>query len=882
MDSGPKSDVDINKPASYRYDAILPSESVMLEELLKETEIQQLFESFYNLITIPIAIIDLNANVLLSSRWQRICTQFHRVHPTACERCIESDTQLALQLQEGKTYTIYTCRNGLTDCASPIVIEGKHIANLFIGQFLTKVPDEAWFRRQAGEFSFDIADYIAALHEVPVVEAERIPVILELLARMTRVITNLGIDRKRAVENQARQSIILNTIPQSVFWKDLHGRYLGCNASFARATGLATPDDIVGKTDFDLPWPRKEAEAYRSDDQAVISANKPRLHIVEPLQQADGTRIVVDTSKIPLVDAGNTPYAIVGIYEDITERQEGEEKLKKALEEWQTTFNSTTDLFFLIDTDYRITKVNKAVSSFLKLPAEKVVGRHCYELMHGTTYPLPECPLTKLRTSMRHEDSELNLKAQNIWVQVTVDPLLDGNGNLLGVVHIVRDITERKKAEERIHYLAYYDSLTGLPNRNLFIDRVNQGIARAEHASRFIAVLLMNIDRFKSINDAYGPELGDKVLKEVAGRLSTSIRKGDTVARLSDDEFGIALLDVADTEDIIRVLEKIVKDVSYPFKIDSDEIILTLSTGISVYPQDGINAGDLLKSSGLALTKAKEVGRKTYQFYTEDMNVTASEFVFMEKHIMNALQEKEFRLHYQPYWDMNTQELAGMEVLIRWQSKDRGLIPPAKFIPILEDTGMIIDVGEWILRESIRQVTEWRNRSYRLVPVSVNLSLVQFRQKDLADMVKDVIDTYGFHPSLLTLEITESAFMQDLEFTSSVMKTLKDMGCKVSIDDFGTGYSSLSYLKRFPIDNLKIDMSFIRELAVDPDSASIVTAIINMAHTLNLKTIAEGIETEEQWKFLRLLRCDMGQGYYLSKPLPVDEMEKLLIRQMAA
>ena len=290
--------MDIEKPASYRYDDELPADSALLGELLKATEIQQLFESYYNLINIPVAIIDLNANVLLSSRWQRICTQFHRVHPTTCSRCIESDTQLATQLQEGKTYSIYACRNGLTDCASPIIIEGKHIANVFIGQFLLKEPDEARFRRQAEEFGFDTTDYLAALHEVPVVKVEKIPFIQELLIRMTHLITHLSIDRKRAIESQSRHSIILNTIPQSVFWKDLNGRYLDCNAPFARDAGLATPDDIVGKTDFDLPWRRHDAEAYRSDDRAVIAANHPRLHIIEPLQRADGSRIMVDTSKI--------------------------------------------------------------------------------------------------------------------------------------------------------------------------------------------------------------------------------------------------------------------------------------------------------------------------------------------------------------------------------------------------------------------------------------------------------------------------------------------------------------------------------------------------------------------------------------------------------
>jgi diguanylate cyclase (GGDEF)-like protein len=427
--------------------------------------------------------------------------------------------------------------------------------------------------------------------------------------------------------------------------------------------------------------------------------------------------------------------------------------------------------------------------------------------------------------------------------------------------------------EEKLKYLAYYDSLTGLPNRNLFSERINEEIAGAKDSSGYIAVVITDINKFKSIYDVYGSEVGDRVLKEVAERLSDSIRKGDIAAHLGNDEFGIACTGLTGSDDII-ILEKIIKDISYPLRIDGDEIILAFNTGISLYPHDGENASELIKSAGLALSTAKKEGRKTYQFYTEDMNVIASEMLLLEKQLMKAIKNEEFILHYQPYWDITTKKMVGMEALVRWQSPDKGLVPPGKFIPVLEDTGMIIEVGEWILREAMRQVKEWQNKEYPVVPVSVNMSLVQFRQKDLAEMVKRVMKERGYYPSLLTLEITESAFMQDIEFTKSVLTAMKEIGCSVSIDDFGTGYSSLAYLKRLPVDNLKIDISFIREMVKDPDSASIVMAIINMAHTLNLKTIAEGVETEEQWNFLRLLRCDMGQGYYLSKPLPAQEVEK--------
>ena len=302
---------------------------------------------------------------------------------------------------------------------------------------------------------------------------------------------------------------------------------------------------------------------------------------------------------------------------------------------------------------------------------------------------------------------------------------------------------EIRASEEKLQYLAYYDSLTGLPNRNLFLERINQEIAEAKDSSSSIAVVITDINKFKSIYDIYGSEVGDRVLKEVAERLSTAIRKGDIAAHLGNDEFGIACIGLTGSDDII-MLEKIIKDISYPLKIDGDEIILTFSTGISLYPHDGENASELLKSAGLALSIAEKEGRKTSQFYSKDMNVTASEMMLLEKQLIKAIKNEEFILHYQPYWDITTKKMVGMEALIRWQSKDKGLVPPGKFIPVLEDTGMIIEVGEWILREAMRQVKEWQNNGYPVVPVSVNMSLVQFRQKDLAEMVKKIMGDMWF------------------------------------------------------------------------------------------------------------------------------------------
>jgi diguanylate cyclase (GGDEF)-like protein/PAS domain S-box-containing protein len=560
---------------------------------------------------------------------------------------------------------------------------------------------------------------------------------------------------------------------------------------------------------------------------------------------------------------------------DITEqRRAGKEMRKLSL-----AVEGSSDWILITDREGNITYANKAVEKISGYTGEELMGKNPRIFKSGKHPENLYKDMWNTILSGRGYNSILtNRKKTGELFEIyhTITPLKDNNGAITNFVAISKDVTQQKVLEERLNHLAYFDALTGLPNRKLFLDRLDQSIARVDYSKKRVAVLSIDIDRFKLINDTHGPEIGDRVLTETGKVLSSSVREGDTVARFGNDEFEIALVDVANSDDIVYVADKIMKNISQPMKIADIELVITVTTGIAIYPEDGKTANDLLKNATLALGKAKEQGRKNYYFYTSAMDNKASELLMMEKRLLNALKKKEFVLYYQPYVDANTKRIVGMEALIRWNSPGQGLVPPGKFIPILEDMGLIIEVGEWIFEESFRQIKDWEQKGLPVVPVSVNLSLIQFRQKDLFAQVKRILTNVDLKPGLITLEITESAFMQDVGSTISVLKDFKELGFSLSIDDFGTGYSSLSYLKKFAVDILKIDISFIRDIATDPDTASIISAIIAMAHSLNIKTIAEGVETEEQWKLLRILRCDIIQGYYFHRPLPAKDVETLI------
>lgn len=449
---------------------------------------------------------------------------------------------------------------------------------------------------------------------------------------------------------------------------------------------------------------------------------------------------------------------------------------------------------------------------------------------------------------------------------------------MIASVHIAKDISKEKQAEEQLNYLAHYDHLTQLPNRTLFFDRLNQALKRARWNKRSVGVMFLDLDRFKTINDTMGHGKGDQVLRGTAERLLASVRDGDTVSRLGGDEFAMLLVDVARKGDISRIAKKILERMNAPFIIEGREHFVTASIGISIFPDDSDSADVLVANADVSMYRAKDLGRNNYQMYSPAMDEGAKERLELENNLRHALELDEFKIHYQPKVDLQTGQITGMEALVRWKPEGSDLIPPVRFIPILEETGLIVPVGEWILRTACKQTKIWHEAGYPNLSVAVNLSGRQFNQDDLVDVVNRALEDTGLSPSHLELELTESILMEYLEKTVSTMRKFSDMGIRISIDDFGTGYSSLGYLNKFPIHTLKIDRSFVSDIGRDKDSAALTQAIISMAQKLRLTVVAEGVENLKQLQFLQGSKCDEVQGYFFSPPVAAEAFAKLLIQ----
>ncbi|OWW22693.1 EAL domain-containing protein [Noviherbaspirillum denitrificans] len=556
------------------------------------------------------------------------------------------------------------------------------------------------------------------------------------------------------------------------------------------------------------------------------------------------------------------------------QRKKTEDNLRKLSRAVEQSANAVviTDRFGIIE------YVNPWFTRITDYTADEVIGKTPRILKSGETHPETYKRLWETIQSGKEWTGELHNTKKNgemYWCLEVISPLKDEQGNITHFVAVTEDISERKQTEQTIRHLAFHDPLTGLPNRRLFNDRLHQAAAMRHRKDNAFALMLLDLDRFKTVNDTLGHEIGDALLKAVAARLLNSCRQGDTLARMGGDEFALIALEIHQPEDMARMAEKLLDVLKEPFHLFGHELYVTTSIGVTLYPNDASDADALIKNADIALYKAKDLGRNNFQFFTDDMNAAMMQRLRLESAMRWAIERNEFMLHYQPQVDVITGKIRGTEALIRWRHPEFGMISPAQFIPLAEETGMIVQIGDWILRTACAQAKAWQVAGLPM-RVAVNLSARQFHQGDLAETIAEILEQHDLPPSLLEVELTEGILMDDTSQTASVLDKLHGMGVQISIDDFGTGYSSLSYLKRLPIQILKIDQSFVRDIHTDPDDRAIVTAVIALAHSMKLRVVAEGVETPEQLAFLKEYDCDMMQGYLFSRPVSGDDVLSLL------
>ncbi|HEY5808685.1 MAG TPA: EAL domain-containing protein [Povalibacter sp.] len=573
--------------------------------------------------------------------------------------------------------------------------------------------------------------------------------------------------------------------------------------------------------------------------------------------------------------------AIEGIIQDITERKESLQALREAERRYYNLFENALEGIFRTTLDGQYLDANPALARIYGFdsPAELIARLEDIRLQLYVDSSRRDEFRRLIKTRGVVANFEAQIYRRNgdvIWISENARAVYNDTGQVVCYEGTVEDITERKLYQARIEQQANYDTLTGLANRSLLNDRLQQGILTAGSYGARLAVVFVDLDRFKFINDSLGHHVGDELLRAMAERLKASVRDSDTVARLGGDEFVLLIGGQRDPDAVAVVLERMLSDISQPWTIAQGDFNVTCSIGVALYPDDGDTAETLLKHADTAMYRAKEKGRNNFQFFTAELNALITQRLELENKLRRALERQQFELHYQPRIDMQTRRIVGAEALIRWQLSEHEIVPPTRFIPIAEETGLIAPIGKWVLRTACEQNKAWQDAGMEPFVVSVNVSPRQFRHENFAHTVADVLRQTGLEARYLEIELTESAVMHDAEQFIATLGELSDLGVQISLDDFGTGYSSLSYLKRLPVDRLKVDRSFVQDIATDADDATIVKAIIALGHNLGLRVVAEGVETEQQLEFLRLNHCDELQGYYFATPMAVSDFARVV------
>jgi diguanylate cyclase (GGDEF)-like protein/PAS domain S-box-containing protein len=675
---------------------------------------------------------------------------------------------------------------------------------------------------------------------------------------------------KRRLLEQTQRVVaeIFENSKEGILITDQQQRIISVNKAFTEITGYAQ-DEVVGKTPRVLSSNLQEPAFYNRMWKELLADDHWEGEVLD--RRRNGQVFPLWLSIAAVRDRHHKITNYFGICSDITERREAEQSLGLAAQ----VFEHSREAIMILDQNRGIIRTNATFTELTGYTTQEVIERSVKVMRPEAHDDAFYERIWAEIDATDHWQGEQLMRRRNgqvfpAWITITT--VRDSDRKVTTYISYFSDITARKEAESRIRFLAEHDFLTGLPSRELLLDRLRQAIAVARRNQTQLAILFLDLDRFKNINDSMGHSVGDKLLRQVAQRLQKHIRSIDTISRHGGDEFLIMLADIGTIPQVAHIADHVMRAIAMPYKIDNHELVVTASIGISIYPGDGDEIETLVKHADVAMYHAKGSGRNRYQFFSHQMNARIVERMALENSLKKAISREEFILEYQPEVDFASDRTIGAEALIRWQHPVLGLLPPSRFISVAEECGLIVPIGDWVLRTACRQAKSWFDRGSPIV-VSVNLSVAQFRQKSLLNSILDALHFANLSPHYLELEITEGILIDDAETTLHTLTELRNIGVRVALDDFGTGYSSLSYLKRFSIDKLKIDQSFMRDINAAPAESAIIIAIIAMGKSLRLKVIAEGVETAEQYHFLKSHGCDEYQGYYSSMALSAHEFE---------
>lgn len=686
------------------------------------------------------------------------------------------------------------------------------------------------------------------------------------------------IDHKRAEEKLKKSEKKLRNIfrdMQDTYYRiDNKGKITRLSASAEKLLGYKV-DELLGEEVRNLYL---ESDRYIDFTRQLKEMDGSINGFETGLKHKDGSVVWVSTNAHYYKDTNGNILGVEGMSRDISQRRDSELQMRKM----SSALENSADMVMITNEKGIVEYVNPAFENITGYSYEEIVGgKPNIVKSNKQSHEFYNNLWKTISSGEVFSDILVNVKKNGdvYYEEKSITPIKDSRGKIINFVATGRDISERMESEERLRYMAHHDSLTALPNRTQYMDRLKKSLAHARRYEKRVAVLFVDLDRFKTINDTLGHDVGDQVLMQIAERIGINVRKEDTVARFGGDEFAILLDDIKTEQNVAHLAKKILLSLEQPLLIDKQELFISASIGISLFPNDGEEAGLLLKNADIAMYKAKDFGKNNYQFYSVEMSARSFQRLAMENSLRRALEREEFILFYQPQIDVENGNIVGVEALIRWQHAELGLVSPIDFIPLLEETGLISEVGYWVIETACKQIKYWHDMGCSSLLMSVNISGRQFHAVNFIEKIEEIVKQSGVLPETIEMEITESVLMENQKSTNDALASLDNIGFKIALDDFGTGYSSLSYLRRFRIDTLKVDRSFVRDVTDNPDDAAITSAIIAMAQSLKLKVIAEGVETKEQLKFIKQHNCRYVQGFLFSRPLPANEIEQLLMAQ---